>query len=52
MSEGGRSHLINFDDNFLAASTDAIQTTITVQSAVNLPTVPFYLVIDPFNFEN
>ena len=52
MSEGGRSNLINFDDNFLQASTDAVQTTITVQSTVNLPTVPFYLVIDPFNFEN
>ena len=52
MAQGGRSSLINFDDNFLAAPVNDTQTTIQVTSDTDIPTVPFYLVIDPFNFEN
>ena len=51
MSQGGRSNLINFDDNGLASAVNDIQTTIEVTSSTDLPTVPFYLVIDPFNIE-
>lgn len=52
MSQGGRSNLINFDDNGLASAVDDSTTTIQVLSATDLPAVPFYFVIDPFNFEN
>jgi hypothetical protein len=44
-----RSYLVNAVDVALAAPVAAPDLTITVDDASPLPTVPFYLVVDPFN---
>ena len=43
-----RSYLVNAVDVLLAAPVATPDLTITVDDATPLPTVPFYLVVDPF----
>ncbi len=44
-----RTNLANALSTTLAASVATPDTTITLTSDVGLPTLPFYMVIDPFN---
>ena len=44
-----RSYLVNAVDVLLAAPVATPDLTITVDDAAPLPTVPFYLVVDPFS---